>query len=254
MVNSSSIFLQLCHALMSFVLSFFLSKTSINGVLNRGAMFLFSTKQLRNFLKIPAEWNSVNKRVLDLGAGDGTVTQKLATFYAHVHVTEMSQVMEWRLHHKNFILEDVEAWSSSLLKFDLISVLNLLDRHYNPRKLLKDVHLAALRSNCSVLIAVALPIDQYVEFHPSKRTNRADVKLKIEGNTIEQQASSLVENEFIPVGFKVVRWTKLPYLCEGDFNRPFYVLEDAVFLLHPLPTKTQYFSSYGDLNYVKNEL
>ncbi|KAE9415147.1 hypothetical protein Angca_004520 [Angiostrongylus cantonensis] len=217
-------------------------------------MFLFSTKQLRYFLNIPTEWNPIDKRVLDLGAGDGRVTKKLAAFYANVHTTEMSQVMEWRLRSRNFIIEDVEAWSSSLYGFDLISVLNLLDRHYNPRKLLRDVYVAALRSNCSVLVAIVLPIDQYVEFHPSKRTNRADVRLKVKGNTIEQQASSLVENEFIPLGFQVVRWTKLPYLCEGDLNRPFYVLEDVVFLLHPLPTETLRLSSSNGFTYVSNEL
>ncbi|KAJ1349972.1 Methyltransferase-like protein 9, variant 2 [Parelaphostrongylus tenuis] len=126
-VISNSVCLQLYYAFMSAVLSFFLSKTSINGILNRGTMFLFSTKQLRDLLSIPAEWNPANKRVLDLGAGDGSITEKLASFYGTIHTTEISQVMEWQLRSKNFILEDVEAWSSSLLKFDLISVLNLLD-------------------------------------------------------------------------------------------------------------------------------
>ncbi|VDM60738.1 unnamed protein product [Angiostrongylus costaricensis] len=220
---------QLYYALMSFILSFFLSKTSINGILNRGEMFLFSTKQLRYFLNIPTEWNPIDKRVLDLGAGDGRVTKKLAAFYANVHTTEISQV---RMEKKTLF--------SNL--------------HYNPRKLLRDIYEAALRSNCSVLVAVVLPIDQYVEFHPSKRTNRADVRLKVKGNTIEQQASSLVENEFIPLGFQIVRWTKLPYLCEGDLNSPFYVLEDVVFLLHPMPTETLRLSSSNGFTYVSNEL
>uniref|UniRef100_A0A0K0DRM1 Uncharacterized protein n=1 Tax=Angiostrongylus cantonensis TaxID=6313 RepID=A0A0K0DRM1_ANGCA len=123
----------------------------------------------------------------------------------------MSQVRK----KKNLFSNLLIAWSSSLYGFDLISVLNLLDRHYNPRKLLRDVYVAALRSNCSVLVAIVLPIDQYVEFHPSKRTNRAGEK------------------------------------C---YLQPFYVLEDVVFLLHPLPTETLRLSSSNGFTYVSNEL
>lgn len=81
---------------------------------------------------------------------------------------------------------------------------------------------------------------QYVEFHPSRKSTQAggyksfyvclwkisskmqaflDVKLILRGKTLEEQASFLVEKEFMPAGFELVRWTKLPYLCEGDFNR-----------------------------------
>lgn len=45
-----------------------------------------------------------------------------------------------------------------------------------------------------------------------------DTKLPIYGLTFEEQAVSLVY--FLNrMGFELVRWGKLPYLCEGDFNR-----------------------------------
>ncbi|KJH41147.1 DREV methyltransferase [Dictyocaulus viviparus] len=237
-LTSNSVCLQVYYAFMSSILSFFLSRTSINGILNRGAMFLFSVNQLKYFLNIPPDWNASEKRLLDLGAGNGGITKKLSVFYSNVHVTEISEVMKWRLRLEDFIIEDVDTWYSSLDSYDLISVLNLLDRHYNPQKLLKDIHMAAFRSNCPVLIAVVLPIHQFVEYHPFRKSNQADVRLQVEGNTFEQQVSSLIENEFVPVGFQVVRWTKLPYLCEGDSSQSIYVLEDAVFLLHPVATET----------------
>lgn len=59
---------------------------------------------------------------------------------------------------------------------------------------------------------------------PSERIN-------VQGYRWEQQASSFIKDVFIPAGFVVESFTKLPYLCEGDLYRNFYVLTDAVFVL-----------------------
>ncbi|ETN87085.1 DREV methyltransferase [Necator americanus] len=217
-------------------------------------MFLFSTNQLREFLNIPAEWTPVGKKLLDLGAGDGGITKKFSPLFGTIYTTEMSQVMQWRLRQQNFNEEDVEKWFSSSRQYDLISVLNLLDRHYNPRKLLLDLHATALHSNCHVLMAVVLPLHQYVEFRPSSTNFSRNTRLKVEGKTFEEHASSLVENEFIPAGFEVVKWTKLPYLCEGDLYKPFYILYDALFLLRAVPTNTQSVLSRDDSVNVHSEL
>ncbi|KHJ94827.1 DREV methyltransferase [Oesophagostomum dentatum] len=160
--------------------------------------------------------------------------------------------MQWRLRQQNFLEEDPEKWSTSSRQYNLISALNLLDRHYNPRKLLLELHDTALRSNCYVLMAVVLPVHQYVEFRPSSAQSQI-MWLKTEGRTFEEHASSLVENEFIPAGFEVVKWTKLPYLCEGDFNKPYYLLSDALFLLRPVPTERISVES-GTSHAVHNEL
>ncbi|CAJ0591970.1 unnamed protein product [Cylicocyclus nassatus] len=249
---SGSLCLQIWYAFMSAILSTFLSKTSINGLLNRGKMFVFSTDRINSFLDIPPEWISADKKLLDLGAGDGAITAKLSGIYGTIYTTEMSQVMQWRLRQQHFLEEDVEKWSSTSRQYNLISALNLLDRHYNPRKLLADLHDTALRSNCYVLMAVVLPLHQFVEFRPSGSGSRSDTWLNVKGRSYEEHASSLVENEFIPAGFEVVKWTKLPYLCEGDFTRPYYVLSDALFLLRPIPTAKT--SNHSDsTNIIHNE-
>ncbi|KIH47986.1 DREV methyltransferase [Ancylostoma duodenale] len=162
--------------------------------------------------------------------------------------------MQWRLRQQNFLEEDVEKWSSTSRRYNLISALNLLDRHYNPRKLLSDLHDLALHSKCYVLMAVVLPVHQYVEFRPSSADSRSNARLKVSGNSFEQHASSLVENEFISAGFEVVKWTKLPYLCEGDLNKPYYLLDDALFLLRPVATDMQGVPSQNDSTIVHNEL
>lgn len=55
--------------------------------------------------------------------------------------------------------------------------------------------------------------------------------LPIRGETFEQQVDSLIQNVFIPSGFQVMRWTRVPYLCEGDLRQSYYWLDDAVFLI-----------------------
>ncbi|VDN38375.1 unnamed protein product [Gongylonema pulchrum] len=103
--------------------------------------------------------------------------------------------------------------------YHLVSALNLLDRHYNPSLLLAQLHSLTLRSNSLLLLAVVLPLHQYVEFHPAKRTNMPDTKILLRGKTFEEQACSLVSDVLEPAGFLLLRWGKLPYLCEGDFRR-----------------------------------
>lgn len=67
---------------------------------------------------------------------------------------------------------------------------------------------------------------------------RADHKptevLPIEGSTFEQQVATVVRNVFEPVGFELVSWTRVPYLCEGDLRQCYYWLDDAVFVLKPV--------------------
>lgn len=58
--------------------------------------------------------------------------------------------------------------------------------------------------------------------------------IKLEGETWKEQVLSLIDNVFTPSGFSVERFTKLPYLCEGDLYENFYVLSDAVFVLKPV--------------------
>ncbi|PAV75572.1 hypothetical protein WR25_08599 [Diploscapter pachys] len=233
--RADSFMLQYFRNVMTAILSIFLSKTSINGFLGFGNMFLFSEGQIRELLNLPVEWTHKGKRVLDLGAGNGMITKNLGEIYEHIYATEMSTTMQYRLKLQGFTLLDAQKWSSENIKFDLICALNLLDRHFDPKLLLGQIHSTALKSNCPVLMAVVLPVKQYVEFHPTKSSNNPDQKINVYGRTFEQHANTLVQNEFIPAGFELIRWTKLPYLCEGDMKENFYLLYDALFLLKAVP-------------------
>ena len=53
----------------------------------------------------------------------------------------------------------------------------------------------------------------------------------LRGRTFEEQITSLVKDVFQPAGFTLVKFTRLPYLCEGDMESSFYMLDDFVFVL-----------------------
>jgi len=61
--------------------------------------------------------------------------------------------------------------------------------------------------------------------------HRPKQHLHVSGETFEEQLTSLVRDVLVPVGFEVERFTKLPYLSEGDIYHSYYVLYDAVFVL-----------------------
>lgn len=47
----------------------------------------------------------------------------------------------------------------------------------------------------------------------------------------EVQFDSFITNVLEPAGLELVRWTRVPYLCEGDFARSFYSLNDVVMVV-----------------------
>lgn len=63
-------------------------------------MFVFSAEQFRRLLRIDAEWRA--DRLLDLGAGDGGVTEVMGVHFREVYATEVSPPMKWLLQRKNY--------------------------------------------------------------------------------------------------------------------------------------------------------
>ena len=96
--KSDWIFTQIFHLVSARLLSFFMTKTSINGLLGRGSMFIFSTAQFQKLLRVDGSWKG--HAMLDIGAGDGHVTDQMAPLFDHIYVTEKSAPMTWRLYRK----------------------------------------------------------------------------------------------------------------------------------------------------------
>ncbi|KAI0234730.1 Methyltransferase-like protein 9 [Lamellibrachia satsuma] len=237
------IFTQLYHSLARSVLSWFMSSTSVNGFLRRGSMFVFSKAQVEGLLGISQKWKA--DKLLDLGAGDGMVTQQLASHFSEVYTTEVSTTMTWRLQEKGYNVLGLNEWHDGTHKFDVISCLNLLDRCDQPASLLHNMKAALTPDTGRLIVATVVPFKPYVE--SGGINHKPSEILPIQGDTLVEQIASFERDVFKPYGFTVERFTKLPYLCEGDLERSFYILKDVVFVLKPdstvaepavLPTET----------------
>lgn len=259
---------QVWHSIAKSFLGLFMTQTSINGLLNRGRMFVWSEAQARLLLGAPPALTSgaeadtpvqegeqfchqgfvgvpsheenteaaegsderelwVGERLLDLGAGDGHVTQVLGGGAAHVDVTETSGVMRRRLREKGYRVLDAWKWAQEAgdTKYDVVTCLNLLDRCDTPRTLLSQIH-AKLVPGGTLVVALVLPFNPYVE--TGTADNLPSEELGLTGSTLEEQVNSLASEVFPSLGYTLSRWTRLPYLCEGDLDQAFYWLSDVV--------------------------
>ncbi|XP_060868365.1 protein-L-histidine N-pros-methyltransferase isoform X2 [Metopolophium dirhodum] len=215
---------QVWKSMVSSVLNVFMTKTSINGLLRRGSMFVFSTDQIRRLLNMT--FFDSGSTLIDLGAGDGATTEKYLPLIREIYTTEKSGPMIRILAEKGFRLLDVDTWWTREEKFDVVSCLNLLDRCSNPAKLLEEMK-KALKPNGRIVVALVLPYKPYDEFNSAE----PEQKLPITGVTFEEQVCSAVHDVFEPSGLEVLCWTRLPYLCEGDLSQDYYWLHDAVFVM-----------------------
>jgi len=227
-------FTQIWHTIAKSFLGLFMTQTSINGVLSRGRMFVFSHAQAQVLLHglsgSPQYGLWAGDRMLDLGAGDGHVTQVLAAGAQHVDATEASYIMRRRLQEKGYRILDTWNWMDEVsdVQYDLISCLNLLDRCDTPLTLLKNIH-SRLADHGILLVALVLPFGPYVE--TGSADNLPSEEIGVNGTTFEEQVNSFAKEIFPRLGFTVRRWTKLPYFCEGDLDQAFYWLSDVVFVL-----------------------
>ncbi|XP_022338741.2 protein-L-histidine N-pros-methyltransferase-like [Crassostrea virginica] len=223
------LFTQLYHSVAKSFLGWFMTSTSINGLLRRGSMFVFSDEQLRQLLQIKEGWQGQN--MLDLGAGDGLVTDKMAKYYRQVYATEVSSIMVGRLQEKNYKILDLDKWDNGAISFDLIGCLNLLDRCNKPMTILNSIKKALAPGVGKAIVAVVLPFKPYVE--QDSKDHSPEEKLLVQGQTFEEQVQFFITKVFEPAGFYVEKFSRLPYLCEGDLHQSFYVLDDAVFVIKP---------------------
>uniref|UniRef100_A0A8C3I2B4 Methyltransferase 9, His-X-His N1(pi)-histidine n=1 Tax=Chrysemys picta bellii TaxID=8478 RepID=A0A8C3I2B4_CHRPI len=162
--KSGWLFIQLYHSFVSSVFSLFMSRTSINGLLGRGSMFVFSSEQFQRLLKINPEWKS--HRLLDLGAGDGEVTKVMSPHFEEIYATELSETMIWQLQKKKYRVLGINEWQNTGFQYDVISCLNLLDRCDQPLTVLKDIRSVLEPTRGRVILALVLPFHPYVENAP----------------------------------------------------------------------------------------
>ena len=165
--------------------------------------------------------------LIDLGAGDGRVTEKMRPFFARLFATEVSRPMQKLLASKSINVLPIESWAEQEPQphYDLISCLNLLDRCDNPIDIIETIK-KALKPDGLLLLGLVLPFNPFVEIRKSREPKQS---LDISGAEFADQVESVVAilQNF---GFNLLSWTRVPYLCEGDALHSIYILDDAVFV------------------------
>lgn len=222
--RGNSFFLQIFYAFSAPLLKLVTTKTATNGILYRGEMFVISKEQ---FYSLTDNENQKFETWLDLGAGDGGALERLGVkdMATTIWATEICAVMRKRLEWRGFNIKDVEKWDNQ--NYDVISMLNLLDRAGNPDSFIEKAH-GALKSNGVLLIAVVLPFNPYVE--RGGVDNKPLVDISAYQSTSRNHCDQLETfvNAIQRIGFALKKWTVAPYLCEGDQTTSYYSLRDTI--------------------------
>ena len=264
-------FLDSCRASMFNEISYFMAlilercfaKTDVNGFLGRGSMFVLSTAHAKKLLHL-----SSKSSLLDIGAGgtqltrsatthfnttttttttDGNVTQNLSTLFRRVVTTEVSLPMCKRLRNRGWECIQTDLPSRTNINhetFDVVSLLNVLDRCDRPRTLLQRIR-ELLKPQGRLLLAVVLPFCPFVESGVKKLQPRELLPLRgglcpcslppIASKrypTFETCVSHMIQDVLVPAGYDVESVSRVPYLCKGGrYSAPYYVLQDAIFVL-----------------------
>lgn len=181
-------------------------------------------------------------------------------------VNEWDKVVDPSFSSKIEVLSESDVENNAtrkFLKYDVISCLNLLDRCDKPISMLKKIK-NSLTKDGLLVVALVLPFKPYVEYNKSNRPdellfdnydheNRKTITIAesivdklnsvdednmtcvganktCKQSRIASQIEFLIENVFTPIGFELVRFSKLPYLCEGNLSQSFFYMFDYIFV------------------------
>ncbi len=205
----------------------FFSDFDINGMLGTYPMHVLSTAQWRNLL------GDVGGKLLDVGAGRGDATSKLASLFEEVVVTETSSAMQKRLRRLgyNVIEGDVTSRQDLVAEFDAVSLLNVLDRCDQPLSLLGTAR-SAVKPGGLIIIALVLPYRPFVYDQGAARA--PSERLPISSDEWEIAVCEFVITSLLPLGLDVVTISRAPYLSGGDANYPLYELDDVIVVCRAL--------------------
>lgn len=166
--------------------------------------------------------------LLDVGAGAGYVTQGAAPYFDQITCTETSRALRRRLRARGFeVLEQDLASQAIERQFDVVSCFNVLDRTARPLSLLRALK-AQLAPDGLLLLSLPLPLQPHV--HVVGGTIAPSQRLPAAARSWEGAARELSEQLLAPVGLRIERLARLPYLSRGDRHQACYVLDAAIWL------------------------
>ena len=226
-----------------------LSLTDANGMVGRGSMHVLSTAQAQTLLGAGLPGREKRGVLLDVGAGDGSVTAQLSPLFDAVVATEVSAPMIRRLKARDFqaVLHTADVSSGvpeatlaagvtlpvtadGAPRFDCVALLNVLDRCDTPRTLMAQLRDLVLPEDGRLLLAVVLPFRPFVEDGTERREPAEQLHLPPNGS-FEESLDQLWREVLQPLGFRLEAVSRVPYMSDGDTRCPVYVLDDALLVL-----------------------
>lgn len=168
------------------------------------------------------------------------MTAKLAPLFTSVVATEASIPMVWRLRFRGYSAVRTMSierpfFSADDGAFDVVSIMNVLDRCDDPLTLLSGAARLAAPRTGRVVVALVLPFNEFVEDGARRRAPKIPLPMDGarcgDGATFEASLAAFITHVLPRAGLELESLTRVPYLCRGDHRKPFYVLSDAVMVL-----------------------
>mmetsp|Transcript_23870 Transcript_23870/g.42066 ORF Transcript_23870/g.42066 Transcript_23870/m.42066 type:complete len:304 (+) Transcript_23870:107-1018(+) len=217
---------------MATILRNFMSRTDANGMTGRGKMFVLSMEQLLKLVPSLGQDPREGRSLLDIGSGDGSITERFSSMFERVVTTETSTVMAGKLRARGWecYIPPSEEIPHDL--FDVITCFNVLDRADKPRSLMKSLVERLVPETGRLVLAVVLPWCPFVENgtkqeRPSEELNMAGASCRDKAS-FETSLRGLVLNEISQMGLEIVSISRVPYISQGDNYKPYYVLWDSI--------------------------
>ncbi|CAE7197568.1 Mettl9 [Symbiodinium sp. CCMP2456] len=198
-------------------------------------LHLFSRSQLTSLLAA-ASLTLPIQRGLDIGAGAGGVSEPLREVCRSLIAVETSRAMARTLRNRGR-----ETWCEDLAvtaaarqaegeEFQLVALLNVLDRCAKPRSLLAAARLLMPRGSW-LLLATPLPFHGAFYGWRTAWTGWQVETLALGAEASwAGQAQHLIQEVLPQEGFEPVVLSRLPYLCAGDAFVAFSELDDLIVL------------------------
>jgi 2-polyprenyl-3-methyl-5-hydroxy-6-metoxy-1,4-benzoquinol methylase len=215
-------------------LTLLLSDFDANALLGAYPVFLLSTPRALELLRAARPAGVATGRWLDIGAGSGDVTTRLAPLAESIQCTEASRFMAWRLRQRGlscWLGRAGEGAAADPLAseppFDVISLFNVIDRTPRPRSLLASVVKQLAPGG---LLALSTPLPYAPFYYEGAMPRDPEEKLDVGAERWEDATLELWRHELAPLGLELRVVSRVPYLSGGDVQHPAYVLDDAVLL------------------------
>lgn len=203
--------------LKSFITKFY-SLQDANGMLGSGKMFIVSQSHLKILLE-----GETFKNMIDIGAGDGLVTEKFKFLIENkeeIYCTETSEKLKLTLKNKGFkVIDSIDG------QFDLVVLLNVLDRCEKPISLLESIKKLKFKY---FLTSIVLPFSGFYTENTKKYPQK---EYFIDKYKNWEESVNIIHKKMESLGFEVIKLSRLPYLSEGNHNKSLFFLDTVILVM-----------------------